>query len=407
MATQDPLLQVGALFSSLCTYLLCWRRKERRRLARKVEEMAGQGWLRLKCVDSRQKRRFWPVLLEAMQSLWIEKRPGFDLNTQSTWPSGAAKDTMLTTKVAGAPRLATDNYELQAITCALFDPEIRRFHFGKKSHWMLRLLVDVWWVFCPWWEGPSGGEVSCALHGCDEAWHIVNWPQHKDDTSWKRRDHIDGGQNNIYLRKGVPCSMEDMGRLGSAADRLLHMAMWQTLILFYCDTPGDLTAKRGATAFHPLSHVIVLEAMSKLAEAGHSSMNLLQGMGDWGQRKAHLKSKVQLEIPEAEGILAMGTMVHAAAPAREPMVGDFPRVIQNCKIHASFDYFPFKKRPDLQSLFVSLIPATSMLARMSRAPLATYLDLTSTSGAANEEYIRREAQELYELLLQDPPQYPM
>jgi hypothetical protein len=393
---------------SLDAVLSNWRIRERRRVAHSVDELMKYGMVHVNCTSREDKRRHWPKLLEALVEVWRKEVPGFEMTDHSTWPRGYCKGTALTEKVEGALRLVTDNYDVQSIACALFDPELQRFHFGAQSHWKLRLLVNLRWALCPWVEACK--DTTCSLHGCDEAWHLTSWPT-ATGASVKRKTHIDGGQNNIFVRNGVPCKADDMHRFAEPDMRLLYMNMFQSLILFYCDTPGDLAAPQGATAVHPLSHVIVMGALSKLAREGRTSMNILEGMKMWGKRVQHNKENggpgmLRPSYLETEGILLLGSLAHTTAPALEPMYGGMPRVIQNCKIHAAFDYFPNKNQPDLQEHFLSLIAPSSMLARMCRDPLQTYLEVCGSGdqGEENVRYIQQETEALYTELSKNPPQ---
>ena len=414
---EEEIKMALAIVPLIWTAIMRWRKLERAKWAKKTEQLIRDGFLEVEGISTSQKSIAWSELLLRFEELWSKQVDGFELTDQTTWPQGVDKKTTLTERVVlRQPRLITDSYEVQAISSAIYDPRMERFHFGAQTHWRLRLMVDLFWCLFPRWAAPSpsaNANSTCELKGCDEAWHILNWPLRDDKAqeSFYSSTHIDAGQNNIYRRRGVPCSSEDMAQWESPDHRMLRMTMFQSLILFYCDSPGDLGPEEGATAFHPHSHIITMGAMRRLAEEGRTSMNILQAFRAWGERCEHHRDlgggyqARPLRIPATRAIVALGSYAHHAGPAVRAMPLGQPRSIQNCKIHAGLAYFPFAQRLDMQSHFIRSVAPDSAMSKLCATPLDTFAEascgLQQEQLDAHIQYITQETDALYALLKED------
>ena len=186
---------------------------------------------------------------------------------------------------------------------------------------------------------------------------------------------------------------------------MLSVALHQLAILFYCETPGILTAERGATGFYPRSHLVVHEGLGKLLEKSSSngSKDPLQwgaigfalrevfrasralGLSDDGGNGSNpiplSPSKVQVgdllqpELAENEVLLSLGTTVHTAMFASEFMPNNNPRVIQNLKVSANDGMLALhgKELADLKK----------------KGNDETYLESMAVRAAAQEEFLSR------------------
>ena len=371
-------------------YFECWRSRERKRLANKAMVFATNGFIEITdAVTATNKRDSWDILLPRLIEYWEGVFPGFSISDRATWPIGVQRSSSYREKVPDLPKLIMDSYEVQAIMCALFDPNISLFHFGEQSHWRLRMLISPIWAISPSsvWAMPSG---SIKLHGVDQSWHLPNWPEQRTEQSFNGEvpngTHIDGGQNGLYERKGVPCSPEEMTWYRSTDEQMLAMSMWQSSILFHCETPGFLSKECGATGFHKWSHIIVLEALRRVISSNNTSfMGIKKSLKEWGRLKENSDRLHQIEFQETSQFLVMGTLAHTAMFASALMSENCPRIIQNCKIHADDIFFPVRDKSGcLRRQFVATIPRNSILAKMYTSPLSF---LKEKLYEANVKYI--------------------
>lgn len=378
--------------------LAYWRNHEKKRLNRKAWELVKQGYVIIDCVDARAKAGAWDRLSDALERKWTDNSPHFALEKQETWPQpedGRSSNDTLKEKIEGLPRLFTDNYEAQAILCALYDSRFRRFDFGNQTHRKLKLLMSPLWFLLP---KHFGSEMRGNLFGCDQSWHIVNWPNRSGKQAGRPipfNAHFDGGHNNAYTQLGIPCSGADFRKLGSMDEIMLSMPIWQTAILFYCDTPGTLGAREGATGFYSLSHFVVAEAIRWTLLRGNalSTIDFRQALKKWGAHS--IERLVQPHLPEGKGILAIGTLAHTRMWCTEPMSAQRPRVIQNCKVHADYKYLTkFEER----KTFISHIPRESLLARLFTSPLELCSQLYGADDTETNRYVRDAARALAGLI---------
>jgi hypothetical protein len=233
------------------------------------------------------------------------------------------------------------------------------------------------------WGGPPRDMFQ--FHGDDQSWHITNLPNRKHGKTGKAlqwTSHFDAGVENIFT-KGLPtglamagCKTDDdgddvVGKKGGdirkrvtkietktdAERAVLRVALHQLAIVFYCDTPGTLDRASGATGFYPGSHLVVLEGLKRLIHeqkavswwslgyalrqvfgTGESLADeeLLRGRSSGGSTSKDWPL-VQPILESDQVLLALGTLVHTTMFATELMQpGNNPRVIQNCKVAATF-----------------------------------------------------------------------
>ena len=404
-----------------------WKVKELRRLHFLSEELAREGFLKLRMDNYsnqvRNKKLSWDMLLKPrMLKHWESKYDGFDCSKEvGGWPEPKnGKNYSMTLRdqqVPGMPKVFSSHYLSQAILCYFIDPQMRLVHFGdKQTSFKLKLLIDPVWAFTsllPHESMISRPNGMFEFRGDDQSWHITSLPNRAHGGRGKAiawNSHFDAGQKNVF-HKGIPPTVsgpergesegdDDAGTTAALSARergLLLMALHQLAVMFYCDTPGDLTAARGATGFYPRSHVVVHEALGKLLEDKDGegrNKQLLWGAVGFALREVFrspiavsynaknsfdsqikVGDLVQPELAEDEVLLALGTLVHTAMYSTELMPNKNPRVIQNLKVSA---------KPSLLAKggeeLLCRISRESFLFRTFTAPLS----LSSANGPAPE-----------------------
>jgi hypothetical protein len=296
---------------------------------------------------------------------------------------GRRKEMTLRSKLPHLPSLVSNNFEVQALICSLFHRDMKVVHFGRQTHWKLKLLLNpLWFLFGDVFKPKDMFEVA----GEDQSWHIVNAPNSEGQIGQRipRSSHIDAGYNSIY-EKGLPPEvpthvLHDV----SFEDRMMLMAFRQIAILFYCETPGYLGAKQGATAFIPRSHFWLLECVKRLA--------LECGTLDWYKHSLALKEYgelhawefIPIELPEDKMLLSLGCVVHSPTWVTELMQSSECdpqiRTIQNCKITCNYE---FSSDNNTLKRFLKAIPNDSYLKQLycRSLPLCSKL-----FGEVSEEY---------------------
>ena len=182
-------------------------------------------------------------------------------------------------KIPELPKLTTSSYLSQAILCWICDPKLAYTHFGSsQTHFKLKLLISPAWAF---FGDNFKPKHMYELKGVDQSWHIVNLPNTKEykpgrPIPWGA--HFDGGDEGIFKKKGLPPlnvtntpnnnndnssidSTSEQSPSLSVDEKLLFITLRQLAVLFYCETPGDLTPARGVTGFYPQSHLVFLEGL--------------------------------------------------------------------------------------------------------------------------------------------------
>lgn len=136
----------------------------------------------------------------------------------------------------------------------------------------------------------------------------------------------------------------------------------QLAILFYCETPGDVSAMQGMTGFYRDSHYIFCAALQQFLSiinpygedyCGYQNLTLqacIKALKKWGGLSSSLGALVQPTLADGQAILCFGTMVHTSMRAQEPLRSAIeasqdsgrqhlpsPRVLQNLKVYFSTD----------------------------------------------------------------------
>jgi len=383
----------------MCAYEY-WRSKTMEEIKRLAHTLLGNGFVRISsCVTKRQKERAWyNINLAHLLERW-KKEPKVDSNfnyydksSHPSPPEGRNYHFSSTSHPVGpeVPLLITNNFFAQAVVLYLLDPSMRGLcHFGhEQTHTFVKLLMRPLWCFfgksfMPRYNNNSNGR-SLELEGSDSAWMLVNFPNAKKAAEaeaegkvplWKPSNvHIDAGENCAFEREGIPPLPPPPPLATSSSsssllfeDLVLNMLLHQLAILFYCDTPGRLGAKEGATAFVRYSHLSVLEglflALNELNKDGKqqegeggggggasvlrnvpwkTSVNALKRWGDELSTRASSSSAApsplcfeQPELEEGHALLALGVTVHSAVYPSRLMENEQVRAILNCKIKAN------------------------------------------------------------------------
>ena len=308
------------------------------------------------------------------------------------------------------PKLFSTNFDVQAIISYLIDERLQAVSFGEQTHWKLRLLRSsnsTFSLLCYALKGlllfPPTSPVPVTtlnLHGNDHGWNLINWPQshHPSGTPVPSKAHIDGGEC-FYYKRGLPVDAATYAEIlrqasspsiydddgdnteGSSAEdsavdntkdsgsssaedsavesiacrrrrhrlSILSMLMWQIAIIFYCDTPGDLTSPEGATGFYTGSHWAIVDALNRIADQ-HDNLtspaaaavvveyaDFTKGIKLYGSSRSNRLT--QPAIADGQALLCLGQVAHTLMWATKPMLQAaagqaMPRSIQNAKVTA-------------------------------------------------------------------------
>jgi len=343
-------------------------------------------------VSKEEKRRAWvdiikPHLLEH----WQKAEPSLSIEEENwpTPPRGRNIHLTSTKNLQGLPKVFSHNYTPQAVLAFVVDPNLKLVHFGDQTDMKLRALISPLWALSSLLQnmGVENQRMQefCApqdmfeLCGDDQSWHVVHLPNRKHGTlglPWPDGAHCDAGYDSLYMR-GVPPVRPHDDTPGSKAaglhrsrsiinlefqQKLLAMALQQLAILFYCETPGDLTPSRGATGFYPRTHLVVLDGLRQYLHhkrQADGAYNEAEAILSWydhtnavrelfeptigravekGAIRAHDIARagtevlVQPTLQDGQALLALGPLVHTTMWCRELMPENNPRVILNCKI---------------------------------------------------------------------------
>lgn len=277
---------VSAMTGGICLFGYdVWRRHELSKIEAQARLLALDGFLMLdmsEVVSKPEKKSAWlniikPHLLEH----WQKVEPSLSLEPgQESWPTpsnGRNVHLSSTKNLPGLPKVFTGNYTPQAALAFIIDPKLKLVHFGEQTNMKLRALISPLWAVGSLLQrmGVQHEKIQafCApsdmfeLHGDDQAWHLVHLPNKTHGTlglPWPKGAHYDAGYASLY-RAGIPPRRPHDDTPESRAahlhksrsvmnlehqQRLLAMALQQLAILFYCETPGDMTPSRGATGWH-------------------------------------------------------------------------------------------------------------------------------------------------------------
>eukprot|EP01036_Dinobryon_divergens_P028600 gene28599-37570_t len=363
------------------------------------------GYIKIDSIPPAEKRRIWnTVILPQLTTHWktVHNDLNFNLNSELSWPrpeNGTSYNSNLTNAIQKEyPKLFSTNFDVQALISYLIDERLQVVSYGEQTHWKLRLLrssnTSTLSLLCSALKGllllppTSPAPVILNLRGNDHGWNLINWPQsqHPSGTAIPSKAHIDGGECFFYKR-GLPVDAatyteilkqasipydneeeEDGAAENSALDSsavesdtsiasqrrrrrlsILSMLMWQIAIIFYCDTPGDLTSQEGATGFYTGSHWAIVDALNritdKVAVSQHGNLtspktaveyaDFAKGIKLYGSSRSNRLT--QPTIADGQALLCLGQVAHTLMWATKPMMPQqamMPRSIQNAKVTA-------------------------------------------------------------------------
>ena len=375
----------AAAVATVAAYL-SWRQRERGAAVRRATTLARDGVVVVRGLDARAKRRAWDAGYYAkLREKWSAVCPSLTLGERSSWPivaGGFAQSyrycfpparTDRDDELELTLRLCTDNPALQATILAFLDPElIGTFRFGaskagvQRTHWRVRLLSGgpglrgaargaLWATGAV--EGPSwwlGAERTIALHGADNSWGLVLWPDasQRIGEAIPHGAHIDGAW---CYSEGVP--------LGPPAEltveeRLLLTHAKQLAFQLAIITPSTsgCGAREGMTSVWLGSHTLAGEIVRRAAVRGERvdwvalrrsmrgmvdqrSSSVGGGGGGGGRVGAAAEWPALLHQPSLasnEVALFAGFALHTTTFASHPMRVDgidVPRVAMNPAFH--------------------------------------------------------------------------
>jgi len=314
-----------------------FRQDELGLLQAQADQLCMHGFVEIEGVEPSAKQVAWLMLRPALYSHYVAKFPAFSTSSPApSWPrpdNGKTYEMTVTKKVDGLPLLVSSNYTAQALSAYLVSSNLSLVHFGPQTHYKLKLLISPLWFLLGDSFSPSNmGRPMHSLHGEDQAWHIPSFPNEvKKPGAKPKNSHYDGGRNGVYS-KGIPDSQTEDCQSDSIQSqrRMLKFMLKQLAIMFYCETPGTLEPRHGATGFYSSSHLAMLEALRRasLGGGGISWSNHSKAVREVYENKRAL----QPTTGEGRAYLALGTLVHTAMWGSELMKGEV-RVIQNAKIH--------------------------------------------------------------------------
>lgn len=209
MVTDTFLAAIVTLLPVSWTYMQAWR-FQRKYLASSIAEcLCKDGIITMKSfVESNEKENIWKKIMKPhMITHWGSIYDRFDPDDIDSIPQPengrryemASRDS----SIPDLPKLTSQNYGMQIVICALFDSTFQLVHFGKQTHWKVKLIISpLWWLFGDSFEPPSMFE----LFGADQAWHLANAPNIHGvcGKCIPTNTHIDGGEKNVYVNEGLP-----------------------------------------------------------------------------------------------------------------------------------------------------------------------------------------------------------
>ena len=437
-----------------------WRRHELEKIRLNATHLLVHGYVKIDSIPPIMKRQIWnSIILPQLTAHWstVHKDLNFSLNSESTWPrpeKGTSYDSNLTdAKQNEYPKLFSTNFMAQAIISYLFDETLQAVSFGEQTHCKLRLLrssnssILSLLLSALYLDGllssKSSSSVSTVLNlrGNDHGWNLINWPQsrHLSGTAIPSKAHIDGGEC-FYYKRGLPTDGATYAEIllqrslphdGSNDDTVRHrrrltilsMLLWQIAIIFYCDTPGDLTAQEGATGFYTGSHWAIVDALNRITDTvsvpqsdtlTRSEKNtpagpaveytdFVRGMKLFGSSRSHRLT--QPAILDGQALLCLGQVAHTIMWATKPMMTvatesdatsssssgsgsgprAMPRSIQNAKVTATELLRPSLPPQSPQQAVIQAArlvdPRRSLLAQFAEDPRGLLKKLLS-SGAS-------------------------
>ena len=300
-------LQAGAIAITSSYGYTQWRNNKIKEIKLDALKLLKVGYIIIDSpVSTSEKHKAWLNIIKPhMIQHYKSKFSLFDMNDQSTWPQPAyGKAYQLTSnddKLPNLPKLISNNYKVQAIVSYIVDPDMNNINFGHQTHKKLLLLISPLCYLLGLDNynryksmtlsdiidlllsrntstinsssvDSSNNKVSdrnIELEGTDQSYHLVNIVNNKygkigEPLPWAT--HIDGGENNIYYRSGLPAlypppTVSNATEVLSPEERVLLTLIHQLSILFHCETPGDLGPEQGVTGFYPTSHLYLLRGL--------------------------------------------------------------------------------------------------------------------------------------------------
>ena len=426
-------LQAGAIAITSSYGYIQWRNNEIKVIKLDALKLLKIGYIIIDSpVSTAEKHKAWLNILKPhMLQHYKSKFPLFDMNDQSTWPQPAnGKAYQLTShddKLPYLPKLITNNYKVQAIVCYIVDPDMSNINFGHQTHKKLLFLISPLCYLLGLENynryksmtlldvinlllgrntsitnsstdsSNKASDSGIELEGTDQSYHLVNIVNNKYGKIGKPlpwATHIDGGDNNIYYRSGLPAlypppSASDAAEVLSPEERVLLTLIHQLSILFHCETPGDLGPEQGVTGFYPSSHLYLLRGLHYIMtnEPPHPTTTQFQQHAQsvrlLGQDLAHTITQTTLQ--ENKQLLAFGFTMHTAMYAKRLMNDMDIRVIQNCKIKFNRR---IRTNHALQYAVLQHIPEHSLLRVMARGDVSEWQAVLGLS-----EWEAREVEE--------------
>mmetsp|Transcript_25039 Transcript_25039/g.35967 ORF Transcript_25039/g.35967 Transcript_25039/m.35967 type:complete len:457 (-) Transcript_25039:3399-4769(-) len=343
------------------------KRQKRLELKRKCLRFLLDGYILVDSINPSSKKRAWIYsILPQLCNHWLKVHSDkFNIQDSTSWPcpiNGVSYESNLTAAdQIQYPKLLSSNNEIQSIIIYLFDDDDKSssVRFDFKSSWFVQSVVsNLKTLFGSLW---ASQENLILLSGNNHGWNLINWKQSIFPAGQPipNKAHIDGGEA-FHYKQGLPINAStamaiyDMKRTETGCDvnlqarlSILSMLMWQISIIFYCDTPGDLTIEEGVTGFYRGSHFPILHSLHRymhtyFSTLSNSTDDNIPSVIDYTTFAAAIKQfgvftqtdrLQQHEIPDGKALLCFGPVAHTLMWSTKAMCNNLmPRSMQNAKI---------------------------------------------------------------------------
>jgi len=353
------------IYSGIHSAFIFWyRRRRQKRLEVKIKclRLLLDGYILVDSINPSSKEIAWiysilPQLSNHWQKVHGEK---ININDSSSWPcpvNGVSYESNLTTADQTLyPKLFSNNLEIQNLISYLFDDSVRFDMQSTSFFHSLAIFFEYLW---------NGNKNIIVLSGNDHGWNLINWQQSKFPSGHpvSNKTHIDGGEA-FHYKQGLPISTSTATAIYNmkiidadsssvlisnvpklqARLSILSMLLWQIAIIFYCDTPGDLSIEEGVTGFFKGSHIPILHSLHRFMYTSYSSLpntsEHIPSVVDYTTFATAIKQfgeftksdrLEQHSIPDGKALLCFGPVAHTLMWCTKAM-RCMPRSMQNAKI---------------------------------------------------------------------------
>lgn len=299
----------------------------------RATEMVKSGYVDVEGFGVEAKDRHWKALSLHLKNRWAEnKYTDANPDDDSTWGEicKATQKFYSITTYPNEPKLS-ELKSVQLVYIALFDPKFSgKVHFGAATHPFVKFLINPFWAV-----GIAAFEPSNSLIlGGGFGWKLPRFPTCLDENKEPRLVHENGWHTDQhthrYLRNhtliDTSLDIEE-----AALQMFVHMAG----SVFYCATPGELTAENGVPGLIKSKHLEILQALGyHAARMGERSNISAEKLASAIQMVAPSRlPKADRQSLKADSIRCLTAVsAHVVVLPSKPMPLGRVRVLQNPKI---------------------------------------------------------------------------